>query len=259
MQRALINVSTSSVTSCATDAICQGINIAAGNQDEYDFKQTVVAGATSGITTAAMEGIKTGIYTYKGGRENFIQDKTNEKMIKEKVPENEQENAMKAYEKLKTIEDKDIKPELEKAKKYSESTSKESFKKSDLKKMGANNVHALTGNKNGQIAVDVKDESSMSRGASRMIFDASTDKNGETSLKFADFTNNHDYKRTNNFGQSDFPKYQANILDQTKSNENVIDLNRSVQINNQKIIDLDHDDKNDDDNQDDDNKKKKEN
>ena len=61
------------------------------------------------------------------------------------------------------------------------------IKARDFVKFGDGNAHVLTGEKHGQIAVDV-DSTSGSRGAKRAIFDYEIGKNGKVEYKFADYT-----------------------------------------------------------------------
>lgn len=109
-------VAISGGAACTADAVSQGINIAAGNQEEYSIKQTVLSGTTSAITTAAMEGMKSGIYAASGGKEQLVEDKTNKKMIEKNVPAEDKDKALKAYDELKKIPSSEMKTEIGKAK-----------------------------------------------------------------------------------------------------------------------------------------------
>lgn len=51
----------SGATACTADAVHQGINIAMGNQEEFNLKQTVMAGTVSSITITAFEGVRGGM------------------------------------------------------------------------------------------------------------------------------------------------------------------------------------------------------
>ena len=53
----------------------------------FDIKRTVTSAAVSATTSAAFEGASSGIYALNGGKANFINTKTNENMIDDKVSE----------------------------------------------------------------------------------------------------------------------------------------------------------------------------
>lgn len=95
LQKASARILISGTTASAADAMSQTINIAVGNQEKYDLKQTMLAGTVSSMTTAAMEGVRTGIIAYNGGEEKLLTDRANKDKIVNNVPEKDQANALK--------------------------------------------------------------------------------------------------------------------------------------------------------------------
>jgi hypothetical protein len=101
--KAATRVAVSGTTAVVSDATIQGVNIATGNQDEYDVKQTLRCATTSAVLTAAQEGVKNAVYAANGGRNNMLHEKTNKKLIKETVSKEHVESAMDGYKNLKEI------------------------------------------------------------------------------------------------------------------------------------------------------------
>jgi hypothetical protein len=91
---------------------------------------------------------------------------------------------------------------LDALKKVKVDSIKKNEPKVSFRKMGENNVHVLTGDKHGQIAVDLNGGGA--RGPERIIFDLDSNLNPA----YSDFTKTHDYANTKGLNQSDFLKYQ---------------------------------------------------
>ena len=165
-----------------SDAACQGVNIAIGNQEQFDTKRTVTSVVVSATTTAALEGATNSLYALNGGKENLLNKKANIDSINDKVPEEDRDSVIKSLKSLV-------------------------------------NKHALQRDKLGQIAVDTKPRNDGIRGPERTILDQGVDKNGQNILKFSDYTKTHDYKNTNGYNKSDYDKYYCkneNILNQSE-------------------------------------------
>ncbi|CAF0757362.1 unnamed protein product [Didymodactylos carnosus] len=96
--KSVARIAVSGGTAAVGDATLQGINMAAGNQDEYNLGRTARSAATSGIMTAGQEGIKNEIYRASGGKDNFLHEKTHEKLINEV-----QNDVIDGYENLKKL------------------------------------------------------------------------------------------------------------------------------------------------------------
>ncbi|CAF3651856.1 unnamed protein product [Rotaria sp. Silwood1] len=113
--KSVTRVVVSGTSAAVSDATIQSVNIAVGNQDEYDFKRTVTSASTSAIMTAAQEGTKNAIYKVNGGKDIILQDKANRKLIEEKVPEEDQQKAINGYENLKKTSQNTLKDEAVKS------------------------------------------------------------------------------------------------------------------------------------------------
>ena len=220
----------------AADAVGQGINMAAGNQEEYDLKRTLMAGAVSGITTAGMEAVKSTVYASSGGKEQLLEDKTNRKLIEESVPADKRDQALKAYEDLKKVPNSQLKQEVNKAEKYTGAGGKNNrihTPKSGLKHIGESKAHALVGSKQGQVAVDVG-ASATNRGAQRAVFDVVPTENGETSLRYAGYTPDHRYDQTKGFRQNEaaFMRQHQNVEVSLANADRAADYAQRACINN---------------------------
>lgn len=102
--KSVIRVGISGTTAATGDSLIQGVNIATGNQDSYDVKQTIRSAAVSSITTAACEGVKNGIYELNGGKAQMLHDKAADKTIKEVVSSDFQEEYRDQYKKLQNTD-----------------------------------------------------------------------------------------------------------------------------------------------------------
>lgn len=218
LQKAGARVLISGTTASAADAVCQTINIAAGNQEEYDPKQTILAGTISSVTTAAMEGTRSGIMSYKGGEKNLLQDKANKDMIAKIVPEEDQASAIKAYEEAKNLPDKDKIDLVDNAKRVGGP------------KIGKSNLHGLSDRN--QIAADVIDPSSSERGLARIVFDRDLNSDGTVSVKVAGYTDKHDYKSIPGFGKSDFNTFYDKVDNQFKIINNTLEFEQKNLLTN---------------------------
>ena len=67
--------------------------MALGNQENFDIKRTVTSAAVSATTTVAFVEASSGIYALNGGKENFINTKTNKNMIDDKFPDKDKSGA----------------------------------------------------------------------------------------------------------------------------------------------------------------------
>ncbi|CAF2594333.1 unnamed protein product [Rotaria sp. Silwood2] len=269
--KSVTRVAVSGTTAAVSDATIQSVNIAVGNQDKYDIKRTVTSASTSAIMTAAQEGTKNAIYKTNGGKDNMLHEKSNRKVIEEKVPKQNQQKVMKEYESLKKIPQATLNEESTKAFTYTNSEARKAhhqsiidnydaqiteqnklknaaidaknkptiaehqqkarnlikqkneeiktfqesnkpiFQKSDIQKMNNdNNAHFLTGDKVGQIAVDIKSPVVDSRGSTRAIFDYGADRQGRAQFRYSDYTNEHDYSKMHGYGESNYYKTHQN-------------------------------------------------
>jgi len=112
----LTRVTMSGTTAAASDAVIQGANIATGVQDSFNVKQCVTSAAVSSITTLGQEGVKQGIYKVNGGKERFLNNKANDRMIEDNVHDGEdQQSAKSGLNKLKEINSKKLNQEYDKA------------------------------------------------------------------------------------------------------------------------------------------------
>ena len=104
--------------------------------------------------------------------------------------------------------------------------------KNDLQKFGSNNAHVLTGDRQGQIAVDVPEPNSANRGSKRVIYDYNIDDNDQPKYTIAGYMDDHDYanakgvnfkqyhdKMEEKFHQNEFIRDQEQRVLLTKSNE----------------------------------------
>jgi hypothetical protein len=259
--KSVTRVAVSGTTAALSDATIQGANIAVGNQDHYDIRQTITSATTSTIMTAAQEGTKNVIYGSAGGKNNMLVDKPNKKAM-EKIPEQDRQAAMDGLEKLKQLsqqtlndgrhtaeirtdlnevhntqeakmrsydtkikqvrtlrDDAKKKGDIIKAKEYS----KEHQKLKTMRKeagqnlarteqqigqhptqyMNEDSAHFLDNAKFGQVAYDINQPNSATRGENRVIVDYAKDNNRRGIFLYSDHTSTHDYTNTRGFGEGD--------------------------------------------------------
>ena len=115
IEKSITRVVVSTATAAASDASAQGLNIAVGNQEEYDLKRTLTSATASAITTAAQEGTKNAIYRANGGKDNMHHEGSNKKAIEKNVPPEQQQNVMDAHERLNQISPETLTDEYNKA------------------------------------------------------------------------------------------------------------------------------------------------
>ena len=198
----------SGTTAGASDAICQGVNLASGNQEHYDFERTLISAAASATTTAAFEGAASGIYAINGGKANVLAEKANKQTVQETVPKEHQEAVMKGIKELNALDKTFKDAEFAKAKALTESRNRgdvkiPAVKKNDIQKIGKSNAHFLIKDKLGQVAMDIHNADVSQRGQMRAIYDFDQN-SGQCSV--SDFTSNHDYKNTKTFNESSYGK-----------------------------------------------------
>lgn len=158
----------SGTTAAASDALIQGANIATGIQENFNVKQCFTSAAVSSVTTLGQEGVKQGIYTANGGKDSYLTNKANYAMIKDNVPnENDQQSAKDGLEKLKTIDPQKLNKDL----------------------MTDQNIHQLKGNLLGNVALDVSPQLDGPRNGKRLMINY--DPNGKS--KVIGYLPNHNY------------------------------------------------------------------
>ena len=117
-----------SASASLTDALGQLIRVSTGKQKRYVQQRTVMAGVVGFLVSADLEVAKWSVYTSAGGRNKFLDEKTNRQLIKENVPADQQQLALEAYSNLNKVPLSEIRAELVKATKHSQLSA-------DLKKL----------------------------------------------------------------------------------------------------------------------------
>lgn len=109
----------------------------------------------------------------------------------------------------------------------------QTVKKDQIGHIGSVKAHPLTGNKINQIAVDVGGKkatgSPISRGAKRMVFDAHEKSNGQLGYRYSDYTKDHNYESTKNYGeQTEFIQTRSEIHRNLNISEKVLDMEQKI-------------------------------
>lgn len=200
VKESVMRVLVSGTTAAASDAVVQGGNILAGIQEKFDAKQCVTSAAVSAVTTLGQEGVKQGIYSVKGGKDSFLTNRANDRMIEENVPDLEDQQSSKSgVNKLKQIDSETLNKEQAKAAANTRFRSKQTKntqrKMQKTVKMTDQNIHQLEGKLLGNVAVDISPSSDGSRNQKRLIVNT---ENTNGDHKVIGFLPDHNYK---NFSQ----------------------------------------------------------
>jgi hypothetical protein len=177
---------------------------------------------------------------FKQGKDNFINKKANEEMIKRHVTDIEQDNAKNSVEKLYKVK-KDV---LETANKQAK-LQKDFRVGKKTTMITSKNAHFLKGKRfANKIASDVSRPDQVNRNEKRIITDYSLDKNKVPIHKVIAFLNNHEYNKLTpkvqikGLRQHDhFFRHHRNILDSIDRQEHLI-----ATINIAKLDKIDEDD-----------------
>jgi hypothetical protein len=156
--KAATRVAVSATAAATSDALIQGANIVAGNQEHYDVQRTVTCATTSAILTTAQEGVKNAVYHVNGGKDNMLHEKTNKKVIEENVPEQDREKVLKASDNLKKIPRNTVEQQSAKSAEYTSSKYNEANHQQTIKQYDSQIQSELQLKKD---AIDAKDYSSV--------------------------------------------------------------------------------------------------
>lgn len=114
--KSVTRVSLSAATAASCDSIAQGASIASGAQKKFNTERLLGSMVTAASTTAAFEGVKQVNYALNGGKEEYLQKKSNEKMIKDdnKIPIDKKQQVINNGNNLKDIPTNSIENDIKK-------------------------------------------------------------------------------------------------------------------------------------------------
>lgn len=191
--KSVTRVSLSAVTAATCDTVAQGVNIATGTQKEFNTERLLSSTVTAASTSIAFESVKQINYANNGGKEQYLQKKSNEKMIDEDSLLSDDKKQIVKKESNRLSEIKNLKRDIQKSIELKKTTYHKDH----------NNAHVLLGKRSSQIAFDVPDDSrAQTRGPHRVAYDIDGFYEDKTPiLKYSGYIDDHNYKKLPLFGE----------------------------------------------------------